>query len=635
MTPDRRAESGNESSAALDGASAPRSRLPIGGTRVLLCRLRSPIARESCVGLFGLQTEIDFALTDRLEIVLVGNAALRKPGRLPGGERQGPALSREERRTHKRVVLVFSQQVPRDDEDLARCRHCRHLGAAPGSQSLVESSQRPRALDRGPGRFYEGGPSTCASALRDAAMVGGMRAGLPHSRIQAEVANQLGRRPKPANVANDRNDCQRRDGIDARNGDEPLDRGRIQSKPGQRLSKMSKLGSQPFDLAKRRDHDFSLMDRQLREGLLKKPLLPRLAKQIRTGTPGDQIANEDPMDAILEADVVADQPDAVGYALAERLGLRIRHPDFGQPAAGEQADKDLCVDLVRLDLGVSDGPSLQRVGNDNVVNVLLEQLHDRVGIAGCFEDEMIIAAERGREPSERFRSRRNLSQVREPSILELCHLRRLAVHVQAEVSRRHPPSRMIGRQAGNTTPTDSRSQRTWVGRRGGQLKARVRNPTPDDGLPVLRAPGAPHPDGRTIPPRQTVTSAESEGYRTISYLIREGFRRQNGMCVESRVMSLRKEQPAMPQATTEPSARTPLAPVSCGYADVNGIQLYHEIYGQGEPLVLLHGGLMTIGEMSTPLESLAKTHQVTAVELQGHGRTSRSASRHSSTRWAR
>jgi pimeloyl-ACP methyl ester carboxylesterase len=77
----------------------------------------------------------------------------------------------------------------------------------------------------------------------------------------------------------------------------------------------------------------------------------------------------------------------------------------------------------------------------------------------------------------------------------------------------------------------------------------------------------------------------------------------------------------MPQATTETSARTPLAPVSSGYADVNGIKLYHEIYGQGEPLVLLHGGLMTIGEMSTPLERLAKTRKVIAVELQGHGRT--------------
>src|SRR5438270_5679098 len=77
----------------------------------------------------------------------------------------------------------------------------------------------------------------------------------------------------------------------------------------------------------------------------------------------------------------------------------------------------------------------------------------------------------------------------------------------------------------------------------------------------------------------------------------------------------------MPQPITETSARAPLAPASSGYADVNGIKLYHEIHGQGEPLVLLHGGLMTIGEMSTLLEPLAKAHQVIAVELQGHGRT--------------
>jgi hypothetical protein len=37
--------------------------------------------------------------------------------------------------------------------------------------------------------------------------------------------------------------------------------------------------------------------------------------------------------------------------------------------------------------------------------------------------------------------------------------------------------------------------------------------------------------------------------------------------------------------------------MSSGYADVNGIKLYHQIYGEGEPLVLVHGGLTTIGEM--------------------------------------
>jgi pimeloyl-ACP methyl ester carboxylesterase len=61
--------------------------------------------------------------------------------------------------------------------------------------------------------------------------------------------------------------------------------------------------------------------------------------------------------------------------------------------------------------------------------------------------------------------------------------------------------------------------------------------------------------------------------------------------------------------------------VSGGYADVNGIKLYHEIYGQGEPLVLIHGGLTTIGEMQGWVQPLAKTRQVIAVEMQGHGHT--------------
>jgi pimeloyl-ACP methyl ester carboxylesterase len=64
-----------------------------------------------------------------------------------------------------------------------------------------------------------------------------------------------------------------------------------------------------------------------------------------------------------------------------------------------------------------------------------------------------------------------------------------------------------------------------------------------------------------------------------------------------------------------------MKPVSSGYADVNGINLYHEIYGEGEPLVLIHGGLTTISEMQGWVQPLAKTRQVIAVEMQGHGRT--------------
>ena len=64
-----------------------------------------------------------------------------------------------------------------------------------------------------------------------------------------------------------------------------------------------------------------------------------------------------------------------------------------------------------------------------------------------------------------------------------------------------------------------------------------------------------------------------------------------------------------------------MKPTSSGYADVNGIKLYHEIYGRGELLVLIHGGLTTIGEMQEWVQALAKIRRVIAVEMQGHGRT--------------
>jgi pimeloyl-ACP methyl ester carboxylesterase len=64
-----------------------------------------------------------------------------------------------------------------------------------------------------------------------------------------------------------------------------------------------------------------------------------------------------------------------------------------------------------------------------------------------------------------------------------------------------------------------------------------------------------------------------------------------------------------------------MKPMSSGYADVNGIKLYHENYGEGEPLVLIHGGLTTIGEMQRWVQPVAKTQRVIALEMQGHGRT--------------
>jgi pimeloyl-ACP methyl ester carboxylesterase len=57
------------------------------------------------------------------------------------------------------------------------------------------------------------------------------------------------------------------------------------------------------------------------------------------------------------------------------------------------------------------------------------------------------------------------------------------------------------------------------------------------------------------------------------------------------------------------------------YASINGLEMYHEVHGEGEPIILVHGGLGGIVEFSQLLPALAETRQVIAVELQGHGHT--------------
>jgi pimeloyl-ACP methyl ester carboxylesterase len=65
-----------------------------------------------------------------------------------------------------------------------------------------------------------------------------------------------------------------------------------------------------------------------------------------------------------------------------------------------------------------------------------------------------------------------------------------------------------------------------------------------------------------------------------------------------------------------------LKPSKSGYAPVNGIKVYYEVYGEGRPIVLLHGAFYTIemnwGEL---IPELSKTRKVIAIEMQGHGHT--------------
>src|SRR2546423_8895111 len=75
-------------------------------------------------------------------------------------------------------------------------------------------------------------------------------------------------------------------------------------------------------------------------------------------------------------------------------------------------------------------------------------------------------------------------------------------------------------------------------------------------------------------------------------------------------------------AQENPPMQTSLPkPTKSGHAAVNGVNYYSAVYGTGEPLLLLHGGLGQIEMFGPNLTKLAQSRQVIGVDIQGHGRT--------------
>jgi pimeloyl-ACP methyl ester carboxylesterase len=77
-----------------------------------------------------------------------------------------------------------------------------------------------------------------------------------------------------------------------------------------------------------------------------------------------------------------------------------------------------------------------------------------------------------------------------------------------------------------------------------------------------------------------------------------------------------------PTVQTEQAEKTGMPkPTKSGHAAVNGVNYYYAVYGSGEPLLLLHGGLGQIEMFGPNLARLAQNRQVIGVDLHGHGRT--------------
>lgn len=79
------------------------------------------------------------------------------------------------------------------------------------------------------------------------------------------------------------------------------------------------------------------------------------------------------------------------------------------------------------------------------------------------------------------------------------------------------------------------------------------------------------------------------------------------------IVQAAQEKPTMQTAMPKPN--------KSGHAAVNGVNYYYAVYGTGEPLLLLHGGMGQIEMFGPNLTKLAQSRQVIGVDLQGHGRT--------------
>jgi pimeloyl-ACP methyl ester carboxylesterase len=81
---------------------------------------------------------------------------------------------------------------------------------------------------------------------------------------------------------------------------------------------------------------------------------------------------------------------------------------------------------------------------------------------------------------------------------------------------------------------------------------------------------------------------------------------------------------AQSQAWSQAAESAPISePRKTGYASVNGLEMYYEVYGKGgTPLVLLHGAFSATGTSFGPLlPGLSKDREVISFEMQGHGHT--------------
>src|ERR1700760_828236 len=74
-----------------------------------------------------------------------------------------------------------------------------------------------------------------------------------------------------------------------------------------------------------------------------------------------------------------------------------------------------------------------------------------------------------------------------------------------------------------------------------------------------------------------------------------------------------------------PPTPAPIASDRAGEAEINGIRIHYAVYGQGSPVIFLHGGLANTDYWGNQVPAVAAFHTVILMDSRGHGRSTRDA----------
>ncbi|MGA8582533.1 MAG: alpha/beta hydrolase [Roseiarcus sp.] len=82
---------------------------------------------------------------------------------------------------------------------------------------------------------------------------------------------------------------------------------------------------------------------------------------------------------------------------------------------------------------------------------------------------------------------------------------------------------------------------------------------------------------------------------------------------------------ALERWQTLPPTPAPILANRSGEAEANGIKIHYAIYGQGSPVIFLHGGLANSDYWGNQVPAVAARHTVILMDSRGHGRSARDA----------